>query len=207
MNEMIILVSGLFFMYYIDIKYVLMIMVFVYILNDYTNIKTKFMKTINIDKRKESEYNSTVEDIIDSLKVYSKKYKKQYKQGLYYWKKFIKTLKILEDKSLQNYNQYFDRAFDYLKHSVNHFQSISISIRERELLDGIKFNDFTNAKNTKEVSNLAKALYKEGYLLLYNLSLELNKRWLKNPNINNKQIILDHPLPFNDTNTSFDFYI
>ena len=150
MNEMIILVSGLFFMYYIDIKYVLMIMVFVYILNDYTNIKTKFMKTINLDKRKESEYNSIVEDILGSLKVYSKKYKKQYKQGLYYWKKFIKTLKILEDKSLQNYNQYFDRAFDYLKHSVNHFQSISISIRERELLDGIKFNDFTNAKNTKE---------------------------------------------------------
>ena len=39
MNEMIILVSGLFFMYYIDIKYVLIILVFVYILNDYTNIK------------------------------------------------------------------------------------------------------------------------------------------------------------------------
>ena len=207
MNEMIILVSGLFFMYYIDIKYVLMIMVFVYILNDYTNIKTKFMKTINLDKRKESEYNSTVEDILGSLKIYSKKYKKQYKQGLYYWKKFIKTLKILEDKSLQNYNQYFDRAFDYLKYSVNHFQSISISITERELLDGIKFNDFTNAKNTKEVSDLAKSLYREGYLLLYNLSLELNERWLKNPNINNKQIILDHPLAFNDENTAFDFYI
>ena len=63
MNEMIILVSGLFFMYYIDIKYVLMIMVFVYILNDYTNIKTKFMKTINVDKQEATEYNSIVEDI------------------------------------------------------------------------------------------------------------------------------------------------
>ena len=204
---MIILVSGLFFMYYIDIKYVLMIMVFVYILNDYTNIKTKFMKTINVDKQEASEYNSIVEDIIGSFKKYSKKSKKQYKQGLYYWKKFIKTLKILEDKSLHNYNHYFDRAFDYLKQSVNHFQSISISIKERELLDGIKFNDYTNAKNTKEVSDLSKSLYKEGYLLLYNLSLELNERWLKNPNINNKQIILDHPLAFNDQNSSFDFYI
>ena len=207
MNEIIILVSGLFFMYYIDIKYVLMIMVFVYILNDYTNIKTKFMKTINVDKQEASEYNNIVEDIIGSFKKYSKKSKKQYKQGLYYWKKFIKTLKILEDKSLQNYNHYFDRAFDYLKQSVNHFQSISISIKERELVDGIKFNDYTNAKNTKEVSDLAKSLYKEGYLLLYNLSLELNERWLKNPNINNKQIILDHPLAFNDQNSSFDFYI
>ena len=29
----------------------------------------------------------------------------------------------------------------------------------------------------------------------------------ENPNINNKPIILDHPLPFNDKNTSFDFYV
>ena len=39
MNEMIILVAGLFLMYYIDIKYVLMILVFVYILNDYPTIE------------------------------------------------------------------------------------------------------------------------------------------------------------------------
>ena len=45
------------------------------------------------------------------------------------------------------------------------------------------------------------------FQFLYNLSLELNERWLKNPNINNKQIILDHPLAFNDQNSSFDFYI
>ena len=204
---MIILVAGLFFMYYIDIKYVLMILVFVYILNDYKNIKTKFMKTINIDKQEASEYNSVVEGIMDSLKKYSKKNKKQYKEGLYYWKKFIKKLKILEDKSLQNYNHYFDRAFDYLKQSVNHFQSISVSVKESDLLDGIKFNDYTNAKKTKEISDLSKFLYKEGYLLLYNLSLELNERWLENPNINNKQIILDHPLAFNEESGSFDFYI
>lgn len=207
MNEMIILVAGLFLMYYIDIKYVLIILVFVYILNDYPTIKTKFMKTLNIDKQIVSEYNTVVEGILNKLKKYSKKYKRQYKEGLYYWKKFIKTLKILEDNSLQNYNQYFDRGFDYLKQSVNHFQSISISVKERELLDGIKFNDFTNAKKTKEISKLSKDLYQEGYLLLYNLSLELNKRWKENPNINTKQIILDHPLAFNDTSTSFDFYI
>ena len=207
MNEMIILVSGLFFMYYIDIKYVLIILVFVYILNDYTNIKKKFMKTISADKKPETKYNSVVEDIMISLKKYSKKNKKQYKEGLYYWKKFIKNLKILEDKSLENYNHYFDRAFDYLKQSVNHFQSIGVSIKERKLLDGIKHNDFTNAKNTAEITELARKLYNEGYLLLYNLSLELNKRWLKNPHINNKQIIFDHPLAYNDNNSSFDFYI
>ena len=62
----------------------------------------------------------------------------------------MNKLKILEDNSLQNYNQYFDRGFDYLKQSVNHFQSISISVKERELLDGIKFNDFTRPKLNPE---------------------------------------------------------
>ena len=64
----------------------------------------------------------------------------------------------------------------------------------------------SHGKRTWE-SKLSKDLYQEGYLLLYNLSLELNKRWKENPNINTKQIILDHPLAFNDTSTSFDFYI
>ena len=32
---------------------------------------------------------------------------------------------------------------------------------------------------------------------IYNLSLQLNKNWKENPNINNKEIILD-PLPSNN---------
>ena len=112
----------------------------------------------------------------------------------------------MEDDSLQIFNPYFDKAFDYLKESVNYFHSINTDVPERDLVDGLKYNDFTNAKKTKEVAKLSKELYKEGYLILYNLSLKLNKKW-ENPNINNKQIILDHPLPYNDKNTSFDFYI
>ena len=113
----------------------------------------------------------------------------------------------MEDDSLENYNPYFDKSFDYLKESVNYFHSINTDVPERDLVDGLKHTDFTNAKKTKEVAKLSKELYKEGYLILYNLSLKLNKKWKENPNINNKQIILDHPLPYNDKNTSFDFYI
>jgi len=206
MNEMILIIVGLFLMYYIDIKYVLIIFVAMYIYNDYDNIKKKIMKTIKPEKNK-IEYNNKIENLFNKLKKYNKKNRTQYGEGLYYWKKFIKILKKLENDNLQNYNQYFDRAFDYLKQSVNNFQSISISIRERDLLDGIKFNDFTNAKATKGISILAKNLYEEGYLLLYNLSLRLNERWKENPNIYTKQIIMDHPLAFNETDTSFDFYI
>ena len=170
MNELIFIIGGLFLMYYIDIKYVLIILVVLYIYRDYDNIKEKINISLKTDKKHEIEYNSNVERLLNKLKKYNKKYKKQYDLGLYYWKKFIKLLKILEDESLQNFNQYFDRAFDYLKQSVNSFQSISVSVKERELINGIKFGDYKNAKNTKNVSILSKELYQEGYLLLYNLS-------------------------------------
>ncbi len=207
MNELIFIIGGLFLMYYIDIKYVLIILVVLYIYRDYDNIKKKINISLKTDKKHEIVYNSNVERLLKKLNKYNKKYKKQYELGIYYWKKFIKMIKILEDESLHNFNQYFDRAFDYLKQSVNSFQSISVSIKERELINGIKYGDYTNAKNTKNISILSKELYREGYSLLYNLSLELNKRWLKNPNINNKQIILDHPLEYDKDNTTYDFYI
>ena len=69
----------------------------------------------------------------------------------------------------------------------------------------MKMNIFP--KNTMKITKLSKNLYQEGYLLLYNLSLRLNKRWEENPNIYNKQIILDHPFPYDDTNDPFNFYL
>ena len=58
-----------------------------------------------------------------------------------------------------------------------------------------------------EISKLSKDLYKEGYQLLYNLSLRLNKRWEDRPSQYNKQIVLDHPLPYDKETTSYDFYL
>ena len=145
--------------------------------------------------------------ILKKLKKYKKKSRNQYLKGMYYWNMFIKNIHVLEDEKLQNYNQYFDRAFDSLKASVNSFQSISSQIPERQLIDGIKYNDFTNAKHTKQISELSKDLYHEGYQILYNLSIDLNKRWKENPNIFNKQIVLDHPLPFDTDMNDYDFYI
>ena len=198
-------------MYYLDIKYVLIILVFFFILKDYDNIKEKVLNITKKEKKSNKEpsvyYNSKTEYILNKLKKYSKKHKKQYDTGMFYWSKFVKTLKILEDESLKNPNQYFDRAFDYLKNSVNNFNSISTSVKERELINGIKFNNFTPGKRTKEVSELSKKLYKEGYLLLYNLSLELNKRYFKNPNIYTKEIVFDHPLEYDKNINTFDLYI
>ena len=58
-----------------------------------------------------------------------------------------------------------------------------------------------------KISKYSKQLYEEGYRLLYNLSLRLNKRWEKRPSQYNKQIILDDPLPYDKSITSYDFYL
>jgi len=172
MNEFMIIALGLLLMYYLDAKYILIILVFFFILKDYDIIKDKITNITKKQKVSNKEpktyYNSKTEYILNKLKKYNKKHKIQYNKGIFYWSKFVKTLKILEDSNLKNPNQYFDRAFDYLKESVNNFNSISTSVKERELIHGLKFNDFTPGKRTKEVSSLSKKLYKEGYLLLYN---------------------------------------
>lgn len=194
----------------VDIKFTLLFFLFIFFFKDNDFFKKNITDKIKIPTKKENlpNYNSNVENILKKLEKYKKNHHTQYDKGIYYWKKFIKTLKILENDKLENYNQYFDRGFDYLKESVNQFNSISISVKERSLIDGIKFNDFTPTKRMNEVSSLSKKLYHEGYLLLYNLSLDLNKRYFKNPNINNKQIILDHPLAHNENiSSSFDFFI
>ena len=206
MNDLFIIGIVVMILLFVDIKYAIIALIALYLIKEYSQIKHTVVKELKPPKVRIS-YNSKIDNILESLKKFKKKSKHQYLKGIYYWHKFIKTIQILEDDNLQNYNSYFDKAFDYLKESVNYFHSINTDVPERELIDGLKFNDFTNAKKTKEVGKLSKDLYKEGFLILYNLSLKLNKKWKENPNINNKQIILDHPLPFNDKNTSFDFYV
>ena len=198
---------GIVLLYYLDIKYIVIILLAFFVLNDYNNIKKKIINLVKPDKREKIEYTDKISDLLKKLKKYEKSSKNQYLKGLYYWKKFIKKVKKLENYKLLNFNQYFDKAFDYLKQSVNNFHSINVDVKERTLLHGIKLGDYTNAKKTKEVSKLARELYEEGYLILYNLSLRLNERWKENPNINNKQIIFDHPLAFNNDDSSFDFFI
>lgn len=206
MNEFILLCIMILLMFFIDIKYIIIICFIIYLVKSDTKIKNIIEKQIQPDKVN-IKYNSEIDKLLKKLKKYKKNFKNQYSKGIHYWRLFIKTIHKLEDDNIGNYNQYFDKAFDYLKESINYFHSINVSISERNLLDGIEDSDFTNAKLSKEIAGLSGELYKEGYLLLYNLSLKLNDRWKKNPNINTKQIIFDHPLSYNENDTTFNFYI
>ena len=208
MITIFILCILLFLLGNIDIKTIVSIIVIFYLFNQYDDFKKNINK--NVLTKKETipiRYTYEITELLKKLKKYKKKDPEIHQQGMYYWVKFTKTLDLLEDEELFNYTQYFENAHFYLQKSTNHFQSLGVSSKERKYIDGLKFHDFTNSKDLMYISHLSKQLYNEGYQLLYNLSLRLNKRWEKRPNPYNKEIILDHPLPYDKSTTSYDFYL
>ena len=177
-----------------------------YIINNKDHKDHKLTKYFLNNKEKQKNYTNKIENNLKRLKKY-KKYE-NYNEGLFYWKKFIKILKKLENDNINLYNQYFENAEQYFKQSINLFQSIGTNINERTYIDGLHLNDFKEIKNTNKIDKIVKELYNEGYLLLYNLSIRLNQRWKKNPNINNKQIYMEI-LPYHNVynNDKLKFYI
>jgi len=160
-------------------------------------------------------YNTTIHDLLVKLKEYKKYNKVSYKDGVRYMRKFFKTIHILEkdaisnkfiinkydtkekqledklrydNSQVKNYNQYFENALIYLKTSINHFQSITVSLPERTLIDGIKQGDFEATKKAHKLGKLCKDIYNECYYVLQNLSIKFNKVWLDNPNIYTREI-------------------
>jgi hypothetical protein len=133
-------------------------------------------------------YNSSVHDILVQFKPYKKYNKVSYKDGVRYMRKFFKTIKILEHDSIQNPNQYFENATLYLKTSINHFQSITVSLPERTFSDGLKYGDFEATKKATQVGTLCRDLYNECYYILHNLSITYNERWQSNPTVYTKEI-------------------
>ena len=158
-------------------------------------------------KGKTYNYNNKIENLLNGLKKYKYKSPYKYNQAMKYWKKFIKTLYILEDDKLTNYNHYFEDAHNYLINSINMFQSFISNTSEREYVDGMKYGDYGNTKEMNNITYLTKELYHEGYTLLYNLSLRLNKEWERNPNVHNKEIVYGYPQPYNKVSKSYDFYV
>ena len=198
-KEILIIISSIVILYLLlqnfDIKIIVIILVILYFFKEYYKDfknKTKgIIENKNDVKKFYKDYNLEIENVLNSLKKYKKNNKQNYREGLHYWKLFMKQIKELEHKDLFNYSQYFDKAEMYLKKSVNSFQGMIVSSEEKTLLDGIKYNNYDYSK---DLSNLIKDLYQQGYLLLYNFSLRYNEKWKKDPNIFNKQIILDYPL-------------
>ena len=136
-------------------------------------------------------YNTSVHNILLELKQFKKYNRPTYKQGVKYMRRFFRTLKVLEHADIQNRNQYFDLSKDYLKQAINHFQSISVSIPERNLIDGIKYGDYEITAKTNQLSSVIKQLHRECMNILLNIGIVFNQEWAQNPDIYTTEIDLN----------------
>ena len=202
---------SLFFFNSLSLNILFSIYIVITLINHYpetiSNIETNLLRN---DKQKYPtlNYNHSIENILSKLKRYKRVNPVTYREAMYNWTYFIKNLELLEDDNLYHYNPIYENAFLYLQKSTNSFQSMSVSLKDDIYETKLKYNRFESDDPLQEISDLSKQLYKEGYTLLYNLSVRLNKKWKDNPHVFNKEIILDHPLP-NEKHTSryYDFYV
>ena len=199
---LIILFVGIIFyiLNYLDVNktvtMIFIILFFVYYDKVIKNTNKIFFKR----KGRDENYNNRIEELLNSFKEYKHLSPYRYNEGYNMWKEFIHLLNKLESEDLYNYNQYFDNAHFYLKKSCNIFMGMTTESKERKYIDGMEYGDFENSKELKRISGIIRELYNEGYILLYNLSLRLNKNWEEDPNIHNKEIVFNVPEPHDKKN-------
>ena len=145
----------------------------------------------NKRKKKEIHFDEEINTIVLKLKKYRKYNINAYEDGYKYLKMFMFILHDLEKTNIAHPKQYFENAELYLKKTLNHFQSISISVPEETFNESLKYNQFEPSKLGKRIGKLCKRLHKHCYYLLFNLSLRLNKLWEDNPDIYQSQITMN----------------
>ena len=194
-TNLFIILLGVSLIQYFDIKLIVSMILFILLVINFSNIlqSTDTSNQIKEDIKKDEisddmYYNTKIHGLLVQVKSYKKYNKISYKEGVRYMRKFFKTMKVLENDNIYNYNQYFENALLYLKTGVNHFQSITVSLPERTMIDGIKKGDFEGVKKSKELGSICKQLYNECYYILQNLSIKFNKKWSEKPHINIKEI-------------------
>ena len=209
-ENLLIILSSLFLTLYICSKLSVNIMVgfilIIVFLNYYKSLYKEVNEDLFVKNENDINYNNKIEKLLLELKNYEKISPYKYKRGIDFWKSFINEINLLEDDKLYNYNQHFENAEYYLNQSVNTFMSFGTESEERKYIHAMKYNDFENTKELNRVSRISKELHEEGYSILYNLSLRLNKRWREKPNIHNKEIVLNYPKPNDKLNKKFDYF-
>lgn len=182
---------------------IFILLFFVYYEKVIENTKTFFLKK----RDKNENYNNHIEELLYGIKDLKNIYPYKYSEGYSRWIKFIETINKLESEELYNYSQYFENAHLYLKDACNIFMGITTGLKERKYIEGMEYGDFENNKELKRNTTIIKELYNEGYNLLYNLSLRLNKKWEEGPNIHNKEIIFNSPEAYDYKNKNkVDFF-
>ena len=210
-NKLLIMVSLLLLMIHICshlsmnllISFIFIILFLLHYKKTYKEIK----KDLFLEKGTDINYNNRIQDLLLELKKYKDISPYSYNEGKKLWKMFINEIIILENERLYNYVQHFENAQLYLKEATNIFIELGTGTNERKYIDAIEYNDFEDTKDLNHISKISKELYQEGHNILYNISLRLNERWKKDPNIHNKEIIINYTQPLDKNITKYEYFI
>ena len=145
-------------------------------------------------------YNNNIKEKLDKLKKYRKYNINEYNTGLKYLHKFMDNIHKLENRNLKHSKQYLENAKLYLNKSINHFQFITTSISDRNLIEGLKYNDYTSTKKVKKLHKLINDLYKILFSILFTISINKEEQFLKDPDIYKGHISFVEPEPSNNIN-------
>tara|TARA_B110000881_G_scaffold210479_1_gene217917 strand:- start:78 stop:632 length:555 start_codon:yes stop_codon:yes gene_type:complete len=146
------------------------------------------------------DYNDEILDNLEKLKKYKKHNINEYNTGIKYYHKFMDNIYKLENRNLKHSKQYLENAKLYLNRSINHLQYITTSIPDRNLIDGIKYEDFNSTKKVKKLHKIIDDLYKISFSILFTLSTDKEKIFLENPNIYSGHVNFVEPEPSNSIN-------
>lgn len=208
MNNALIIIIGIIFLLYLIQNISLYVIFFILIIGFSYKYKNKVIpeikKIIEIEKPNNNDvhYNSNIMDKLNDLKKYKKYSINDYNAGMKYFHKFMDTIHTLENRNLKHSRQYIENAKIYLENSINNFQYITNSVPDRNLSEGIKYNDYTSTKRAKKLHKIIDDLYKTGFHILFTIANKENEKYIKKPDIYKSRIDLNIPKGSND----FDFY-
>ena len=188
-----------------------MIIVGIYYLSDYKNINKSvtelFMGITNKDEKALSYMNKsrknklklhqlsgTHPDIIkhlNKLKRYRKYNKISYDKGYNLMIQYIYMLRNIQ-KDIPHSRDLYDNAEVTYKSAIKEFQSLSVSVPSYGYTQSISRPEEHHRMRkdySEKIGDICKELNDICYYLLYNLSLQINADWVKNPSTNKSEII------------------
>jgi hypothetical protein len=167
-----ILVVFVLFVGFLDVKYIIALGIVLFIFLNLNDIKEKVIQGEELN-HEHFFYNDKIHNIVEELRHYRKYNINSFNKGSKYLKKFFKLVYNLERVDMINVRNSFENAEYYLKRAINTYQSMTISVKEKSYEEHLKFPD--DLRSVK-IGRICKDLYKECYILLWNLSKKIDEK-------------------------------
>lgn len=167
-----ILIVFIFLIGFLDTKYIVALGLVLFIFLNMNDIKEKVIQGGELN-HEHFFYNDKIHDIVEDLRKYRKYNVNSYDKGSRYLKKFFKLVYNIERVEMIHVRQSFENAQYYLNRAINTYQSMTISVKEKSYEEHLKYPD--NLRSEK-IGKICKELYKECYILLWNLSKKIDEK-------------------------------